>query len=295
MKQQLNINYFHCRSVTMKKASDIAERLVHQDIDMCLLTETWFKHDQDDLVTRSLEPDGYKLVQIGRNSREGDDRRGGGVGIVHKKSLRLSRQTSNTFSSFEHIEVLLKTGTECVRLCVLYRPPDGSVAQFLEDFTEYVDSHTTTSGKLVMVGDFNFWWGEDDNYNACRFRNTLTSLGLHQSVREHTREKHTLDMIVTRANENGLIRAIKVSPIWFSDHFYIAFRMQAKKPRCQKKILTVRNLKNINMEEVADDITQSVLLTNTPTDLDDLVHCYNTTLSQTLDKHAPATTKEVIH
>jgi len=101
-------------------------------------------------------------------------------------------------------------------------------------------------------------------------------------------------MIVTRANENGLIRAIKVSPIWFSDHFYIAFRMQAKKPRCQKKILTVRNLKNINMEEVADDITQSVLLTNTPTDLDDLVHCYNTTLSQTLDKHAPATTKEVI-
>jgi len=92
----------------------------------------------------------------------------------------------------------------------------------------------------------------------------------------------------------GLIRAIKVSPIWFSDHFHISFRMQAQKPRCQKKILTIRNLRNINIEEVADDITQSVLFSNTPTDLDDLVHCYNTTLSQTLDKHAPATTKEVI-
>ena len=117
----------------MKKASEIAERLGKQDIDMCLLTETWFKPDQDDVATRSLEPEGNKLIHIARNSREGEDRRGGGVGIVHKKALRLSCQPSDTFSSFEHIEVLLETRTECVRLCVLYRPPDGSVAQFLED------------------------------------------------------------------------------------------------------------------------------------------------------------------
>ena len=38
MKQQLTIDYFNCRSVTMKKASEIAERLGNQDIDMCLLT-----------------------------------------------------------------------------------------------------------------------------------------------------------------------------------------------------------------------------------------------------------------
>ena len=168
------------------------------------------------------------------------------------------------------------------------------MAQFLEDFTGYVDSHTTTSGKLVIVGDFNFWYGEDDNQNACRFSTTLTFLGLHQSVREHTQGKHALDLIVTCANEKDLIRAFKVSPIWFSDHFYISFRMPIKKPRCQKKILRIRNLKNINMEEVAVDITQSILFTNTPTDLDDLVHCYSTTLSQTLYKHPPATTKEVI-
>ena len=39
-KQQLNINYFNCRSVTMEKASDIAVRLWRQYIDMCLFTET---------------------------------------------------------------------------------------------------------------------------------------------------------------------------------------------------------------------------------------------------------------
>ena len=55
----------------MKKASDIAERLGNQDIDMCLLTETWFKQAQDDVGTRSLEPEGYKLIHIARNNREG--------------------------------------------------------------------------------------------------------------------------------------------------------------------------------------------------------------------------------
>ena len=50
------------------------------------------------------------------------------------------------------------------------------------------------------------------------------------------------------------------------------------------------------MEEITEDIVQSTLFTPkcTPIDLDDLVHSYSTTLSQTLDKHAPATTKEVI-
>ena len=48
------------------------------------------------------------------------------------------------------------------------------------------------------------------------------------------------------------------------------------------------------MEEIAEDIAQSTLFTDTPIYLDDLVHCNITTLSQTLDKHAPATTKEVI-
>ena len=86
--------------------------------------------------------------------------------------------------------------------------------------------------------------------------------------------------MVTRANEKDLIRAIKVYPLWFSDHFYLSCRILIQKPRCQKKILRIRDLKNINIEEVADDITQSILFTNT--------------LSQTLDKHAPATTKEVI-
>jgi len=166
----------------MEKASEISRHLVDLHLDICLLTETWLKQDQDDVVTRSLEPEGYNLIHIARNSRDGDDRRGGGVGIVHKQNLRVSRQTPNTFSSFEHIEVLLKSGNECVRLCVLYRHPDGSIAQFLEDFTGYVDSHTTTAGKLTIVGDFNFWWGEDDNYNTRRFSNTLSSLGLHQSV-----------------------------------------------------------------------------------------------------------------
>ena len=48
------------------------------------------------------------------------------------------------------------------------------------------------------------------------------------------------------------------------------------------------------MEEIAEDIAQSTLFTDTPIDRIGIVHCYSTTLSQTLDKHVQATTKEVI-
>lgn len=293
---QLNIHVLNCRSLNMEKAEIIVRELFDKDVDLFLFTETWFKTDQDDPVTGMLKQDGYNLISVARK-----DRPGGGVAIVHKTSLRFSVPPPQKYISFEYKEILLETVSECVRLCVLYRPPNGSVPQFLDEFTRYIDGHTTTSGKLVIAGDFNFHWGDNKDPTACRFMETVKSLGLDQWVTEPTHTyrdelKNTLDLVITRAADIEMINDLTVSPTpkEFSDHCLISFKLPIQKPITRKTRITVRDIKNINMEEFVVDIEQSTLFTNTPTDLDDLIQSYNTTLLQILDKHAPATTKEVI-
>ena len=95
----------------------------------------------------TLTPPVYAMIHAPRKSR-----RGGGVAIVHKNSLKVSKQSTITYNTFENMEVLLQTGSECVRLCVVYRPPSSSKPQFLEEFTKYLDELATMSGKLLVLG-----------------------------------------------------------------------------------------------------------------------------------------------
>ena len=54
-----------------------------------------------------------------------------------------------------------------------------------------------------------------------------------------------------------------------------------------------RHMKNIDFDSFCDDISRSVLITDPPSSLSELVTCYNTTLTAILDKHAPVKSKLV--
>jgi len=56
------------------------------------------------------------------------------------------------------------------------------------------------------------------------------------------------------------------------------------------KYLT-RAIRAINITELCHDILSSRLITHPPSTLSDLVDCYNSTLSQLLNKHAPLKSK----
>jgi len=52
-----------------------------------------------------------------------------------------------------------------------------------------------------------------------------------------------------------------------------------------------RAIRAINITEFCHDILSSCLITHPPSTLTDLVDCYNSTLSQLLNKHAPLKSK----
>jgi len=53
----------------------------------------------------------------------------------------------------------------------------------------------------------------------------------------------------------------------------------------------VRRIRSINIESFTRDLMFSPLISEPPTTLDDLLVCYNATLTRLLDKHAPLITR----
>src|SRR6218665_187944 len=66
-------------------------------------------------------------------------------------------------------------------------------------------------------------------------------------------------------------------------------------PRPPPKLCSFRRISSINLESFKLDLEAFSLLTNPPTDHNDLLSAYNSTLSDLLNKHAPVITKLETH
>ena len=195
------------------------------------------------------------------------------------------------YETFEYMEVLLQTKSECVRLCVVYRPPSSSKPQFLEDFSTYIDGLATMSGKLLVLGDFNIHIEKSTDEVAQKLRDLVYSFNLEQHINQATHEKgHTLDLVMTREDES-IVSSLSVTPAAFSDHHVVKFNIPGKTTIGEQKTIKVRNLKGIDISKLKEDIEMS--LRDLPQDLDERVQFFNTTLSDLMEKHAPEQEKVV--
>ena len=73
----------------------------------------------------------------------------------------------------------------------------------------------------------------------------------------------------------------------------VTCRLNLDKPIITRKTKTFRKIKNIDTAALSYELAASDLCSNTPDDLNDLVHCYNTTLASALDRHAPLVTRSI--
>ena len=71
------------------------------------------------------------------------------------------------------------------------------------------------------------------------------------------------------------------------DHAAVICELTTTRSKQSVKHAEYRKLKSINMQQFREDIRNSTLCVDPPSDLDTLVDCYNRTLSSLLDKHAP--------
>ena len=124
----------------------------------------------------------------------------------------------------------------------------------------------------------------------------LETLSLSQHVSGPTHlSGHTLDLIITCSSDDVVLASPKATfPI--SDYFIIQCPIGFPRPALSRKELTFRKLKNIDIAEFSTDIASSTLCASVHWDnIDALSDCFNMTLTDTLDKHAPLKTRIMIN
>ena len=206
----------NCCSMKEKtRLPSILDHVRDNKCDLVALTETWLSPDvsKNASVVQECADYGYKLFHIPRPTK-----RGGGVkdniSIVRNKLPHLAHTT------FEHIELLITSISIHIRLVVVYRPPQSNInkntkLQFIEEFGDFVEKLSACSGTLLLCGDFNINWMDNDNSCVKIFFNLLETYNLVQHITEPThRSQHLLDYIISDAE---LVNSAGVSD-FVSDH-----------------------------------------------------------------------------
>ena len=144
-------------------------------------------------------------------------------------------------------------------------------------------SFNVTKDKSIIIGDFNIYMDTPTESDVIIFNDLLDSLNMKNRITFLTHKSlHTLDLIIEDRNENWLYNVERGHQV--SDHNFIHSTLYVRKEVPPKKTLTYRNLKSIDIKELAKDIIGS--LDNFKGDVKQLVDKYNNNIRKCLDAQA---------
>ena len=127
---------------------------------------------------------------------------------------------------------------------------------------------------------------------ARNFTDTISATGLHQHVTGSTHSSgHTLDLFISRTEDNDLISDLRILPISFSDHHLIRLKLKFNMSSGTPSTVSYRQLRKIDVTDFCEDIRKSEINNLKSTSCDEHIKCFNNVLNNLLDKHAPIRTK----
>ena len=287
----MKMGVFNARSICNKTVG-VLELLSDQKIDICMLSETWLRKGDTSKISE-IKDLGYNTYHCSRPGR------GGGVAILYKKTLRLTKIKNKAFKSFEHIECSMMSGSSIVRLTCIYRSPTAAhsyITDFLNDFDQYLEELMHHTGKIIICGDFNIHTENTDDPDTKKFSSLLERYGLIQHVSCPTHiNGGSLDLVLTRSNTCDQINLENLEALQThttSDHYLISFTCTTSPDRTSSRVKkSGRKINEIDMSSFKRDILSSDL--NCPDkfiDCNTAVEIYNQTLTKILDDHAPQMT-----
>lgn len=118
-----------------------------KDYDVIAVSETWLTPN---ILTDDISLDGYTFLRRDRN-RAG---RGGGVGIYIKNNYQYISLENN--ENIEDIWVRIICGNLNLVIGCVYRPPNESVNDFLNEFETSLFNNLPQCDEFVWFGGFNY-------------------------------------------------------------------------------------------------------------------------------------------
>jgi hypothetical protein len=284
----LNLTLLNIRSAAsitseLNKPAAIHELISDHSIDILALTETWLSSDTPSSVLNSLTPPNYSIMHSPRlNSK------GGGLALIYRSYLKISKLFIPTFSSFEAMCVQITISSFSCTLLTIYRPPSLAKSQFISDFSSLLEHLVPASAELMITGDFNFHVDNPTCPTVSPFLTLLDTFNLSQLVNFPTHVGgHSLDLLISKSSSK-LISDIDYTIPALSDHYAVLSVLNVpthtRSPRITK---FVRSISKIDPILFSNDILASTLYSSPSATLDSYLCQFNSTLSTLLDKHAP--------
>ena len=284
----------NARSVCNRKSVLLYDLIVEKDFDVLFITESWLKKGCDDVIN-SLLPAGYDVIKKSRKGRSG-----GGVMVVYKEKITLTKLKSSTKpSSFELMECELKDKDKVLNFALIYRPTPSlknklTTKQFLTEFEQYFID-VSTKDNFYILGDFNIHVNDPSDKNASDFLDILESQNYVQLVKVPTHEAgNTLDLVIKHRDDASL-NNIHAQTSHLSDHNIVLFDYNIERPKLAKKKVTFRKYKSMDIETFKNAIITSDLTTRVEhaKSNEDKMFIFNETITELLDRHAPLTSKVI--
>ena len=260
------------------------------DLDVCAVTETWLK-EGDEIGRVALRPEGYEIL-----SSPHPMRLGGGIAIIHKEDLKITKSHEYKFGTCECTDFKVSFGLSSYTLGVFYRPDDHPFLAFLNDMVDYMENNIANRAEFPLLGDFNIHVNKLHDEKAVTFHDFLSSFGLQNHILfPMHKSQNTLDLVITHENVNIVSNFVQVEMM--SDHFTVLFDLHIPSRPKQEKIIRFRQVRDIDVSKFATDLQAAlVLLTSTsPCELSVLVDGYNQAVTSALDQHAPLKIKKVLY
>ena len=292
-RSNMNLMIFNarsCRTISF----ELRDIIVEKSIDILMLTETWLYEKGDEVLIQEMTPLGYKFHSFPRTT----GKKGGGIGIVCKNAI--SEKTNFfqlSFSSFEAVEARIFNHSTSISIICIYRPPPSKnnnlkAETFRDEFNDLLSSFNNVRRDVLITGDLNIHFDKPNDSIVKQINHLLFECDMKQIVNTSThKSNHILDAFIVRNNSSFLFE--KVEDLALSDHFAVYGKVEFKNPKAEKRCITSRNIKSIDMEKFRLQVKEFVMSCNSEYDIEYLSSFYNLSLNKLLNDYAPLQTRFV--
>ena len=210
-------------------------------------------------------------------------KRGGGISVISKNSIRLDSIKSLSHSSFELLTAKVSFSSHCLFLSMIYRPPN--TGNFIGELTSHLYFLYFLSSNFILAGDFN-------TPNCTSHDNPLSALLRELELVQHIdfpphRLGNILDLIITPKPNSHLIQEIG-RETFDSDHYLILCSLNLAPSPLPPRIVISRSFENFDDAVFEKDLRH---IHNTLTNLSDVpvkefLTTMNNSFQSLIDHHA---------
>ena len=268
------------------KTECIQAEITEANAALCALTETWIKK-KDDITPLQLCPSGYKCISIPRKVRSG-----GGLALIYWDNINLKIEKEYSFNTMECTDFSIKLPSKTIHLWLIYRPPDGSVLQFCQELTTYLEQNINTTGDTLLMGDLNIHANDPENQDTITFEDTIESLGLRNQVSFPTHRLQNALGIIIAAEDSSIILDTHQGSL-FSDNYIVHYTLTTPSILTELKRISYRKTKDISIDHLKNEINLALPTNQDHNPPDFIIHNYNKALTKVMNKLAPVKTKTV--